>query len=100
MSKGKIAVQAAHSACKAMIISEAEILRDWNNGSFVKIMLEALSDKHIYTIEKYLNDNDIHCVTICDEGRTEIEPGSVTALGVEILDREKCKDIMKGFKLY
>lgn len=100
MSKGKIAVQAAHASCKAMVISKPEILKEWDNGPFVKIMLEALNDKHIYTIEKYLNDNNIHCITICDEGRTEIEPGSITALGVEIIDREKYKPIMSGFKLY
>jgi len=100
MSKGKVAVQAAHSACKAMLISKPEILMDWDTGSHVKIMLEALSEKHIYATQEYLKTKNINSVVIADEGRTEVEAGSVTALGVEILDREACKEIMSNFKLY
>jgi len=100
MSKGKIAVQAAHAAILAYQISKEDIKKKWDETSYVKIMLEALGEKHIYATKEYLKSKEINSVVIADEGRTEVEPGSVTALGIEILDREKYKEILGGFKLY
>jgi len=100
MSKGKSAVQAAHAAVLAYKISEFKAREEWDCGSFTKILLCAENEKHIQNIQTYLEQNEINSVSVNDEGRTEIAPNTLTALGVEILNDEDKINVLKTFKLY
>lgn len=100
MSKGKTAVQAAHAAVLSYQISKEDTKNNWNKNNYIKIMLSADSEKHIEGIAKYLMQNEIMCTTVYDIGRTEVEPNTLTALGVEIIDEEFQKEKLKQFKLF
>lgn len=88
MSPGKIAAQASHAAVEAFRISKSEMVDAWYLGNhYTKLVLEARDAEHMTTIERYLNDRGFKTALIIDEGRTEIAPHSITALGVEIVDK-------------
>lgn len=102
MSKGKLAAQAAHSACK--LIQSMENSKnsmhpprqqliwytEWTKGSYVKIVVKApesflkklIADYPPITDEyKGLPEHQMFWTAhTCDEGRTQLEPGSLTTL--------------------
>ena len=101
MSPGKLAAQVAHAACLAQRGSNPEMVEDlYKWGFYTKLVMEARDDDHIKTIERYLNERGIKTFIVIDEGRTEIKKHSVTALGVEIVDKNIVGPIFAEFDLY
>ena len=101
MSPGKMAAQVAHAAVKASDGSTGALRDAWNEyGFYTKLVLEARDAEHLETIRKYLQDRSIVSWLIIDEGRTEIKKNTLTALGVEIVDKDTKGEIFKSFDLY
>lgn len=103
MTPGKIAAQAQHAAVEAFRISDPKLLEDWyKGGHYCKLVMLAEDDVHLLTIQKYIEERGFKTKLIIDEGRTEIRPHSVTALGVEVLDRDDphVSATFESFKLY
>ena len=101
MSTGKSIAQGAHAACEAVRISKPELVEAWNKfGFYTKLVLEARNDKHLLTFQKYLEERDIKSVIIIDEGRTEVEKHTPTALGIEIFDKNDLGPIFKELNLF
>lgn len=103
MSVGKAAAQAAHAACEAMITSPQADVDAWRlGGHYTKIVLKADDAEQLTTIERYLNDRGFKTSLIIDEGRTEIQPFSKTALGCAIVDKadEHVQATFSSFDLY
>lgn len=92
MSPGKLAAQVAHAAVEAYkltVSNNPEILEEWyKGGHYTKLVMEARDEGHLITIRYYLRERGFQNVLIIDEGRTEISPHTVTALGVEVVDRD------------
>lgn len=88
MSPGKMAAQASHAAVEAYLLSDKELIKDWRLGlHYTKLVMQARDESHIGTIQEYLKERGFISTAIIDEGLTEIEPHVVTALGVEIVDK-------------
>jgi peptidyl-tRNA hydrolase len=104
MSPGKLAAQTAHAAVEAYRLScieapvdkfgvtfrgEARLVKEWyKGGHYTKIVLGARDSQHLLTLERYIKERGFKTALIIDEGRTEIEPHSPTAIGVEIVDKD------------
>lgn len=89
MSPGKLAVQAQHAAVEAYRISDQKLLDAWYvGGHYAKLVMLAEDDVQLLTIKHYLEERGFKTKLIVDEGRTEIKPHSMTALGVEVVDRD------------
>lgn len=101
MSPGKMAAQVAHAACLAQRGSNPEMVEDWYKfGFYTKLVMQADDEQHLTNIQKYLTDRNIKTFLIIDEGRTEIKKHSITALGVEVIDKNQLGEIFKEFDLY
>lgn len=104
MSKGKSSAQVAHAACKALRISKPSVTADWDLGQHeTKLVLLGEDEQHMLNVERYINDRGYATALVIDEGRTEIKPHSITALGVEILDKSDpnvlaCFESFKAYK--
>lgn len=89
MSTGKIASQAAHAAVEAYRISPQALLNEWYKGQhYTKLVMGAKNAMHLYQIERYLNDRGFKTAMIIDEGMTEVEAHTATALGVQVVDKD------------
>lgn len=89
MSAGKIAAQVAQASIGAYRISNAKIAAQWwdigqHHPTYVML---ARDDMHLAFIERYLRDRNFDTFIMIDEGMTEIEPITPTALAVEIVDK-------------
>lgn len=89
MSPGKMAAQAAHAAVEAFQISDNAKIEAWYVGRHhTKLVMDGGSGTQLKVIKDYLERRGFSCELIIDEGRTEIEPFTPTALGVEIVDKD------------
>ncbi|EOR00395.1 hypothetical protein E3P81_03395 [Wallemia ichthyophaga] len=85
MTKGKIAAQCSHAtlACyKALQQSNPALLRHWERTGQAKITVQAKSEEELMILQAQAQSVNVCAKTIQDAGRTQIEAGSTTVLGV------------------
>lgn len=113
MSTGKSAAQAGHAAVEAALISngmtstmtheKGAIWDAWRKGlHYAKYVMQARDRDHLLDIERYIRDRGFRTALIIDEGHTEIDPITPTALGVEIVDKDDphTQATFESFELY
>jgi PTH2 family peptidyl-tRNA hydrolase len=103
MSTGKSAAQAAHAAVEAYKLSDPELIVAWYvGGHYTKLVMAAEDTIQMNNIGNYIMDRGFHVAWIVDEGRTEVRPHSLTALGVEIVDKDDrhTAATFEGFKVF
>ena len=85
MSKGKLAAQAAHAAVNCAFAAKKKDPRGfdkWYSEGQKKVVLKVDSLERLYEIKAIVDANSINNSLITDSGRTEIDPGSVTCIGI------------------
>jgi len=85
MGKGKIAAQACHAACgsvKKLIKYNPEVLRNWEMCGQPKIATKVNDEQSLIKLAEQASSLGLVNQVIRDAGRTQIAPGSLTALAV------------------
>lgn len=82
MSPGKLAAQVAHAAVLALDKASNERVAEWNNTGMTKIVLRVDNEAHLLDIYKQAVADYLPTSLICDEGRTEVTPGTFTCVGI------------------
>ena len=105
MSPGKMAAQVAHAAVRAALWTQKNntaIGSKWLYNGECKLVMSARDENELKRIGEYLADKKINSYLIYDEGLTEFDGTEITALGVEVVDRdlEEIQNIFGHFKLY
>jgi len=99
MGKGKIAAQVAHASVNCAFSSKkskpAKFSKWYDNGQR-KVVLKVDSLEELYRLKSVADANGITNSVIADQGRTQIEAGSVTCLGLgpdsdSVLDKLICE---------
>lgn len=104
MGKGKIASQVAHAAIllyKESIKNQNPLLNTWLRWGQPKIVLKI--DKNCESAlqevyEKAFKNNLTVC-KVLDAGKTQVDQGSVTVIGIGPNKAEEIDEITNGFKL-
>jgi len=98
MSPGKLAVQVAHASVGAIydnllgadfdktnlrpFLDKLELVDNWFAEGFRKIVLKAPSAKEIIALEGKCAEHNIPFYTVYDFGLTELEPHTLTCIGI------------------
>ena len=82
MSTGKLAVQACHASVAAVLCAGVDALQRWEIDGQTKIALGVHSLVELENLKKQCEANGIVHAIISDAGRTELTPGTVTALAI------------------
>jgi PTH2 family peptidyl-tRNA hydrolase len=82
MSRGKLAAQTAHAAVLATTKASGVRIADWFNTGMTKVVLEVPDLDAMMEIARQAQAASLTTALITDEGRTEVAPGSITALAV------------------
>lgn len=103
MTPGKLAAQVGHAV--------ALVMSDYNHDQCSDlwltqphrwlIVLEATNGEQLYHLGEYLRERNVPNYRVIDEGVNEIQPFSVTAIGVGILDKDsEVAAYFSGLQMY
>jgi PTH2 family peptidyl-tRNA hydrolase len=82
LGKGKIAAQVAHASLESYKKAGHEDRLEWESRSSKKVVVKAENLEELLDILKSARKAKLPHALIRDAGRTEVEPGTVTALGI------------------
>ena len=82
LSKGKMAVQAAHASLEAYKKAEKDAIEEWEATGTKKIVLKVADEKELMDIYNRLKESKLKPSLIKDAGLTEIPAGTTTCVGV------------------
>lgn len=102
MGKGKIAAQACHASIESFIHAQKicpNIVKEWLRSGQKKVVLKVNSEKELLEVFKNANIEGLPCSLIRDAGRTQIEPGTITAVGIGPEKEDNINKITEKLKL-
>lgn len=82
LSPGKLAVQVAHAAVSAADRASPSDLKAWKCEGQKKIVLKVPTLQDLFIIRETARREGLPNALISDAGLTEIEPGTITVLGI------------------
>jgi PTH2 family peptidyl-tRNA hydrolase len=91
MGKGKIAAQVGHGAIEIFRHHpQTPAFRRWDTTGHAKIVLRAPQETLMTLAHKYSHiSRSIH-----DAGRTQVEPGSLTVLAFQVMEKDSNPDLI------
>ena len=95
MSEGKKCVQTANASLGAYKKTDKKVIKKWEFEGQKKVVLEIDSKEKILNLYRELKKEKITCFLVEDAGLTELEPGTITALGIGP-EREETLDKVTG----
>ena len=107
MPKGKIAAQAGHAVQLTIRGIEAggggdralDYLRSWETESWTKIALKVADEAELDALCAALDEGDVLYARVVDEGRTVVEAGTTTAVGIQPLPKSQVKPYVEKLRL-
>jgi len=103
MTKGKAAAQCAHAALgcyKKAVKSNAAALEAWEKTGQAKICLKIDNAEAMMDLATKARENGIAWSVVRDAGRTQVEAGSLTVLGIGPADVNDIDQITGHLKLF
>lgn len=102
MGKGKIASQCAHAAIqcyKSALIKESETVKMWCASGQPKIVLKASAEDELLSIAGKAANRRLNYCLIRDAGKTQLDPCTVTVLGIGPSKKQDVDCITSHLKL-
>lgn len=100
MSPGKLAAQAAHCAIAAYKIALPKCVKEWNQKGSTKVVLAVDNEHDLLCLYKKAVAAYLPVALIADEGRTEVEPGTITGIGIGPAPNKEIDRITGQLRLY
>ncbi|TNY19540.1 PTH2-domain-containing protein [Rhodotorula diobovata] len=85
MTKGKIAAQCGHAtlACyKSLLHANPALVRHWERTGQAKIAVQCRSEEDLQLLQASAQSLGVCARSIQDAGRTQVDPGTTTVLGI------------------
>lgn len=100
MSAGKLAAQVAHASIGAYDVASRDDIDVWKREGVTKIVLEVDGENALLDIYRRVCANYLPVSIICDEGRTEVLPGTITCIGIGPAQDNQINKVTGKLKLY
>ena len=82
LPKGKLAAQCSHASVDSVIKSDKKLVEAWKKEGGKKVVLKVKDEKELLKYKQMAEDNGLKTALITDAGRTVLEPGTITCLGI------------------
>jgi PTH2 family peptidyl-tRNA hydrolase len=99
IGKGKLAAQVAHASLGAVRIAKKDIANAWEEEGAKKVVLKAENLRMLNTLHKGAREMKLPCYFVRDAGLTQLDPGTVTCLGIGPAEEKDIDKVTKGLKL-
>ena len=104
MGRGKIGAQCAHAALECYrkstsIGSNQRVCNSWLLFGQPKVVLKISSEKELLSLAQKSRDSGLVTAIIRDAGRTQLEPGTISVLGIGPAPANVVDQITSSLKL-
>lgn len=102
MGKGKLAAQASHASLDAFRKAErenAEETREWLHSGTPKVTVKVQGEKELVAVFQEAKDAGLPAALVQDAGRTQLEPGTYTCVGIGPANSKQLDKITGKLKL-
>lgn len=99
MGTGKLAAQVAHASLKAYEEAPSDVRKNWKSSGATKVVVGAEGEEQILDLSNEARSAGLPNALVRDAGRTQIESGTLTSLGVGPANGEKIDAITGDLKL-
>lgn len=99
LSKGKLAAQVSHASVEAALRSHKDDLYDWRSQGMKKVVLKVKDLKELLMYKEMAEDEGLIVALITDAGHTEVDPGTITCLGIGPDKEEKVDKVTGKLKM-
>lgn len=99
LSSGKLAAQVAHASVTSLDFANTRDIVNWKNSGQKKVVLKIETLNDILKLKEQVKIKKLPFALIIDAGKTEIEPGTITALGIGPVISEKIDILTSKLKM-
>ena len=99
LSRGKLAVQVAHASLEAYRHAGRDARQEWESGGAKKVVVRVDGLRELGELHRKARSLGLPCALIRDAGRTEVEPGTVTALGIGPVEEKEADRVTGNLKM-
>lgn len=99
LSRGKLAAQVAHASVEAYKRTPFEAQSEWEAWGAKKVVLKIGGLRELKAIEARARRAKMPHALIRDAGKTEVEPGTVTVLGIGPCEEDAIDRITGNLKM-
>jgi len=85
MGPGKMAAQVGHAVANLVLNERNQKRRafqEWLGEHQGKVVVKVPGLRELYEIKARAEERDLPCTLIADAGKTQVEPGTITVLGI------------------
>lgn len=100
MPQGKLATQCAHAAVEAVLKSDKEKIKKWQNTGAKKVILKANSEKELIKLNQAAKDHGLKTALIRDAAKTFFKLPTITCLGIGPDEEEEIDKVTGNLKMY
>lgn len=99
LPKGKLAAQVSHGSVGALLKSHKDDISKWKEQGMKKVVLKVADEKELLKFKQLAEDRGLVVALITDAGKTVVEPGTITCLGIGPDKEEKIDKITGSLKM-
>jgi PTH2 family peptidyl-tRNA hydrolase len=94
-----MAAQVAHASTDSVLKSHKDDLTKWKNEGMKKIVLKVENKEELLKYFNLAKDHGLVASLITDAGRTVVEPGTITCVGIGPDKEEKVDAVTSSLKM-
>lgn len=99
LPKGKLAVQVAHASVECVLKADRKLVDAWRREGGKKVVLKVADEKELLKFRRFADDSGLKSSLIADAGKTTVEPGTVTCIGMGPDDDKKIDRLTGNLKI-
>jgi PTH2 family peptidyl-tRNA hydrolase len=99
LPEGKLAVQVAHASVDAVLHTSKAVVEEWAGEGMKKVVLKVKDDKELLEFNEKARQAKLPHSLIRDAGRTVVEPGTMTCVGIGPAEEDKIDAITGKLKM-
>ena len=100
MGEGKLAAQVAHASLSAYEDADERTRRAWKGEGQKKVVLRANGERELFELADGAEREGLPHAVVRDAGHTQLDPGTVTALGVGPGEDERVDRVTGDLSLF
>jgi len=100
MGTGKLAAQVAHASLMAYEDADRSMQSEWKGQGQKKVVLKASSESELFELADRAEREGLPNAIVRDAGHTQLDPGTVSALGIGPAADDRIDAVTGDLSLY